>query len=234
MKTKCLFFLTINLLLINCSNSQNIDNKSKNNNVIIYEEQKLNSPTRNKEARNYYNNGYSEFSKNNYKTAIKYYKMAIQIDSNYTDAIDNCALSYRRLNILDSAVFYYKLSLSKLPTNELAWNNLALVYVNNNEFTLAKEAYKKIIQLNPKNADGPYGLSEIYLKENNNDSAIIYSINAYELWEDNNPPYAGDAAYYAGLAYLKKGDKKKAKEYFDKAKSLGRILSPQIEKAISQ
>ena len=227
MKFRRLLYLILNLTIIGCSNSQT-------KNGVTYYEQKLNSPTKNAEALKFYTIGYSEFQKENYNGAIKNYEKAFQIDSNYTDAIDNCALSFRRLNQLDSAEYYYKLSIKKLPKNELAWSNLAIVYEFKEDYSKAESTFKKLLEFSPKCGDGLYGLSEVYLKENKNDSAIIYSLKAYEVWLDNNPDFAGDAIFYTGLGYLQKGNKKKAMEYFIKANKLGRNISPEIQKQLNE
>jgi tetratricopeptide (TPR) repeat protein len=217
--------LLIVLLVVGCGNSQ------KKENAGNYE-LKLNSPTNNDDAAKYYNDGYAEFHKENYKDAIEKYKKAMQLDSNYTDAIDNCALSYRKLNKLDSAEYYYKLSLKKLPTNELAMHNLGLVYMFKNDFKTAKATFHKLLKNNPNNGDGLYSLSEVYLRENKNDSAIVYSSKAYEVWKNNNPEFSADALYYTGLAYLRKGDKKKAMDYFIRANKLGRNIPTEIQKQL--
>jgi tetratricopeptide (TPR) repeat protein len=225
MKLKITLLLSLNLFIIGCGNSQKKDD-------TVYYEQKLNSPTKNTEALKYYTEGYNEFHNENYVEAIKKYKKAIQLDSNYTDAIDNCALSFRKLNKLDDAEYYYKLSLKKLPKNELAMHNLGLVYMFKNDFKSAKEIFKKLLKNNPKYGDGLYSLSEVYLRENNNDSAIVYSKKAYEVWKDNNPEFSADALYYTGMGYLQKGDKKKAMEYFISANKLGKNISPEIQKQL--
>lgn len=220
-----LSILLLNLFIVGCGNSQNKED-------VKYYEQKLKSPTKDTTALKYYTKGYNEFHNENYEEAIKNYKKAIQIDSNYTDAIDNCALSFRKLNKLDDAEFYYKLSLKKLPNNVLAIHNLGLVYMFKNDFKSAKITFKKLLKTNPKYGDGLYSLSEVYLREKNNDSAIFYSKKAYEVWKDNNPEFSADALYYTGLGYLQKGDKKKALEYFMSANKLGKNISPEIQKQL--
>jgi tetratricopeptide (TPR) repeat protein len=222
MKLKKIAFLFLTVLIIGCGNSQKKDDTT-------YYEQKLNSPTKNSKALDFYTEGYNEFQNGNYEEAVLNYKKAIEIDSNYTDAIDNCALSYRKLNKLDDAEFYYKLSLKKLPNNDMAMSNLGLVYMFKNDFKNAKSTFKKLLKKNPNYGDGLYSLSEVYLRENNNDSAIVYSKKAYEVWKDNNKEFSADALYYTGLGYLQKGDKKKAMEYFLLANKLGKNISPEIQ-----
>lgn len=206
--------------------------KSQNQNNVKYYEKELNSPTSNTEALKHYQNGYYAFVNGKFKAAVVNYKLAFQTDSNYTDAIDNCALSFRKMNMLDSAEYYYKMSLKKMPQNDLAMHNLGLVYIFKNNFKAAKNTFKELIRNNPTYGDGYYSLSEVYLRENNNDSAIVYSNMAYEIWKDKNPVFAADALYYSGLGYLQKGDKKLAMEYFLHANKLGKNISPEIQKRL--
>ena len=200
---------------------------------VRYSEQKLNSPTNNIAAMQCYNSGYMEFHKENYSVAISLYRRAIQLDSNYTDAIDNLGLTYRRINNFDSAEYFYKLSIIKLPSNELAWSNLGLVYLFKDDLKQAKSIYKQLIKISPNYGDGYYQLAEVYLRENNSDSAIIYSLKAYNIWKDNNSSYAGDALFYAGLGYYNKGDLINAKKYFNLAKKCGRVIPDEISKQLN-
>ena len=222
MKLKKFAFLFLNIFIISCGNSQ------KKDGTTDYE-QKLNSPTKNSKALVFYTEGCNEFQNGNYEEAIINYKKAIEIDSNYTDAMDNCALSYRKLNKFKDAEFYYKLSLKKLPNNDMAASNLGLVYMFKNDYEKAKSTFRQLLRRNPNYGDGLYSLSEVYLRENNNDSAIVYSKRAYEVWKDNNKEFSADALYYTGLGYLQKGDKKKALEYFLLANKLGKNISPEVQ-----
>lgn len=110
----------------------------------------LYTPTKSETARNYYNNGYDYFVQGNFKKAVEFYKLAILEDPNYIDAYDNLGLSFRNLNLLDSAQKYYLISHSKYPKGALAITNLAVVqeYKNNTEGAIIY--YKKRLKLNLK------------------------------------------------------------------------------------
>jgi tetratricopeptide (TPR) repeat protein len=223
MNNRLLILVVLTISFVSCVRSQNKENGIK------YYEQGLKSPTSNEDARKLYNLGYIEFSRNNYYTAIDYYKKAIKLDPQYTDAIDNLALSYRRINNLDSAERYYKLSLNVLSTNELAWNNLAVVYIYKDELEKAKLTYRKLISVNNQYGDAFYGMSEIFLRQNNGDSAVYYGLIAYQIWKDNNIEFSRDALRYIVSGYLMMNDKNKAKEYFAIAKEIGTKFSSEIE-----
>jgi len=161
MRSKILSLATVIILSFGCMHSKQLEDGTK------YSEENLKSLTQNENARELYNLGYAEFSKDNYNGAIDYYKKAVSIDPKYTDAIDNLALSYRRINNLDSAEKYYKQSLNVLPTNELAWNNLAVVYIHKGDLENAKSTFRKLISVNNKYGDAYYGMSEVFLRQEN-------------------------------------------------------------------
>jgi tetratricopeptide (TPR) repeat protein len=188
----------------------------------------------NMEAVKYYSKGYSAFQNNELDNAIKYYRLAYQNDTKFTDAIDNLAMCFRRVNKLDSAEYYYNVSLSIFPKNMLALNNLALVYILADMYDKSIETYNKILKIDSLNADGYYGLADVKLRQNDYDAVIKYASKAYALWIDNDKIYAGDAMRYIGLANLNKGNKKEAKSAFKKAESLGTEIPPEYYKACEE
>ena len=221
---KSYILILISLFLYSCNFSQ--DNKPK----IRFTEKQLNSPTQNEKAMSYYNQGYEAFHKEDYRTAISFYRAAIKYDSAYTDAYDNLGLSYRRLNILDSAEFFYIKSLSILPTNLIALNNLALVYVHEGNLDKAELTYLQILKIDSTEPDGYYGLADIYYQTSKFELSIRNGLKAYELWKQSNKIYAGDAISFVGVSYLSLNDKKNAKKYFSLASSLGRNISSEYLK----
>lgn len=202
----------------------------QSNNKVKYYEVGLNSPTQSKEAANFYSMGYAEFTIGNYYGAIDFYKKAVSCDTKFTDAIDNLALSYRKIGNLDSAEKYYKYSLTILYKNELAWNNLALVYIFKNDFEKAKTTFRKLISINNKYGDAYYGMSEVFLHQQNGDSTVYFGLKAYELWKNNDKEFAGDALNYVVQGYLLLKDRNKAKEYYALGKQLGEQFSNEIER----
>ena len=109
------------------------------------------TPTSSSDAKFNYNKAHDYFDKNDYKSAIEYYKLAILNDSNFIDAYDNLALSYRWSNKLDSAEYFYLLSSKKYPKGEASVMNLGVVEHFRKNYTKAIYYYDKLIEINPKN-----------------------------------------------------------------------------------
>lgn len=199
---------------------------------IKYDEKALNSPTDKLTAAENYNNGYLAFQTGNYNKAIRYYRKAIQFDPKYTDAYDNCGLSYRRLNKLDSAAYFYKESIKINPKALIAHANLAIVYSEQGKLEEAIKEYEEISKYNPNDPEAPYGIAGIYLQAKQYDKALTAAKRSAELFEKYQPMYVGDAYYYVGLSYLYLNDKKNAKEYIQKAKQKGTQVPSDIIKAV--
>jgi len=200
---------------------------NKNNDDIRYKENELISPSSKTYAVQFYNTGYRAFSKGDYKKAIELYKKAIAIDANYIDAYDNCGLSYRRLNILDSAEVYYKKSIAMNPKVMIAHGNLAIVYSNQGKWDDALNEYNEIKKYNPEDPEAYYGAADVYFRINDIDNALKNALSATRLFGAINHPYLCDAEFYVGLAYYRKNDKLNAKKYMQDAMYHGRKIGPE-------
>ena len=190
----------------------------------------LYTPTESETARNYYNSGHDYFVQENFKKAVEYYKMAILEDPNYIDAYDNLGLSFRNLNLLDSAQKYYLISHSKYPKGAVAITNLAVVqeYKNNTEGAIIY--YKKAIEIEPENPEGYYGLSRMYLNSNKYEDALKYGLIAEKYYKLNNSPYIGDCYYLLCLIYYYNNNKPLAQKYLALSKKAGIDVNKNIEK----
>ena len=122
---------------------------NKNNGDTRFEKKALSSPTTREDASQFYNDGYKAFHSNDFPKAIDLYKKAIAIDPQFTDAYDNCGLSYRRLGNLDSAEIYYKKSTALNPKAMIAHANLAIVYIDKGNLDAAMNEYNEIKKYNP-------------------------------------------------------------------------------------
>jgi superkiller protein 3 len=182
-----------------------------------YAETELSSPTSNEEARKLYNSGYRYFHSGNFNTAILNYKAAIALDSNYSDAYDNCGLSFRRLRQLDSAKYYYKKSIEINTKGTIARGNLALIYVEENKLDSALSQSEQIKKINPEDPEGFYCAADVYIRMKKYEQALENALEAMRLFEIHNPAYLSDAEYYVGLAYYHTGNLDNAKLYMKKA-----------------
>ena len=89
-----------------------------------------------------------------------------------------------------------------------------IVYYGLKDNELAEENYLKSLKLDPKYTEARYNLCGLYLFEEKNDQAIEQcSIAAAD------PTYRArpSALTNLGIAYFRKGDVNKAKQYYDKA-----------------
>ena len=89
-----------------------------------------------------------------------------------------------------------------------------VIYYGLKDYKLAEENYLKSIKLDSKYTEAHYNLCGLYLFEDRNDEAIEQcSIAA------SDPTYKARASALTnlGIAYFRKGDVNKAKQYYDKA-----------------
>ncbi len=168
-------------------------------------------------------NGKKEDAIKIYKKAIDRFKKALLIDSLFTDALDNMALCYRRINEVDNAIFYYKKSLKIMPNNRMALNNLGTAYIAKGDFNNAIETYTSLLSVVEPNdkesaasrnfykAEPYYGLAQTYFKMENYEKSKEYSFLASEIWKQNDLiEYSQDALYIYAFSEYFMGNEKKA------------------------
>ena len=187
------------------------------------------TPTKSSVAAFNYNKAHDYFDKNDYKSAIEYYKLAILNDSNFIDAYDNLALSYRWSNKLDSAEYFYLLSSKNYPKGEASVMNLGLVEHIRKNYSKAIFYYNKLIEINPKNPEAYYGLSKIYSDKGDDRLAYKNGILAEKFYSELNSPYIGDCYYQLCIVCINLNDKINAKKYLRLAKSKGVEIDKQVE-----
>jgi len=108
------------------------------------------------------------------------------------------------MNELETAV--------KLKPDATALNNLGVAFASIGNLDGAIECYKKVIGLNPKNAETYYNIGNIYLAKNMYKDAENEYKNALSL----NPGYA-KAYGNLGIIFAQQGNLDKAIEYFEQA-----------------
>jgi tetratricopeptide (TPR) repeat protein len=157
------------------------------------DEHKLNSYSTNKEANELYNKGLKESEKGNYKKALKYYKKAVELDDKFVFAWDNLGRTYRELDDYDKAIEAYKNSIAIDSLNRTPLMNIAVAYGYKNDLENSEYWYERLKEIYPKNPEGHYGLSIVYMRRNKLEASLNSVIDAYELYKESKSPYMADA-----------------------------------------
>jgi tetratricopeptide (TPR) repeat protein len=168
-------------------------------------------------AAKFYDKGYEAFNKGDFLTAISFYKQSVKQDTNFIEAIDNLALSYRQLNQLDSAKKYYIISLEKYPRGELAYQNLGTVYLIEKDYQRALYQFHQLSELNESNSEAFFGKTKAYLAISQYEQALVSGLRCEELYKAENNPYLTDIQYLLGITYYYKNNKSMSKSYLQMA-----------------
>jgi len=186
--------LSTNKQKINATEIQNVSAKLLQRQVYC--------PSTNEEARRLYNNGLSLTDSGDVKNAIESYLKAVEIDSNYCDAMDNLGLLYRRQNNLDEAIFWYKQSIKIFTNNIVSHNNLAVAYSMKGLTNESIAEFKLSIKINPDDPEGYYGLGNVYRNIDEYKVAIDNFKIAEELYKNKSSPLITDARYQLSISYF--------------------------------
>jgi len=177
------------------------------------------SPSDSKLAREYYNKGVTFQKNKDYEKAIDAYLKAIELDNQFTDAMDNVGVCYRILVDYENAIKYYKMSLEILPENDVALINIALVYRMTNEYEKTIEHSNRLIECDPEHPEGYFGVGGVYQDLGNYKKSVEYMDIAIEKYAAIDSPYIYDAYYMQGKNYGMLEDFEKSLLYFEKAQA---------------
>lgn len=190
------------------------------------------APTTSAKAKSYYNEAHDAMEKHDFRSSIQLLKLAIGEDSEYIDAYDNLGLSYRQLDMLDSAEYYYLLSVRKYPKGTVARRNLAVVEEKKGHFDKAERYYKEVISIDSKDPEGYYGLMRIYFGQNKFDAALENGKKAEQYYAERNDPYIGDCYIMLCVTHIMMNNIDVAKQYLKKAQNKGVQVPSQILDAL--
>ena len=184
-----------------------------------------------------YNEGTVKLRQGLYAEAIPMFLAAVEESRGNVDAWDHLGICYRRTNQIDKAIEAYEISIQINPLNPVPYQNLGLIYSHiKKDASKALPLYKKLVELDPSDPEGFFGLANVYNRMESYDEAIVNGLKAVELYKQKKSPLIADAYYNLGLSYASKNppDNKQAADYFLKAKTAGFQLSPEIETFVSK
>ncbi|MBI2051298.1 tetratricopeptide repeat protein [Candidatus Roizmanbacteria bacterium] len=139
----------------------------------------------------------------------------VKTDFIYHGAHNKLGELYERKGDLANAIKEYKIALRLNPNYPEGYSNLGAAYLKMRKLSEASEAFNKSIQLNPWLWQPYQNLAVIYYGRGSYDKAIEYTKAAIQKVPKTSDQYlkANSELYFnLGAMYLKKGDKKKAKE----------------------
>ena len=171
--------------------------------------------TTSEKARQLYNDAVTLQEQGKLDKAEQSYLEAIELDSNYCDAMDNLGQMLRSQGDVTQAIYWYKRSIEVLPNNVVAHQNLAVAYRIQGDIDKTVAEYQWLVQNDPKNPEGYYGLGKTYLELGRTQQSIAQLEKAETLYIENSSPLITDARYLLGVSYFMQEEYEKAKDYFE-------------------
>lgn len=105
------------------------------------------------------------------KSALQYYKKAIQVDPECTTAMVGLGNVYDDMGDSRQAEGWYRRTLAIDPRHTDAWSNLGMILHKRNDLEGAKECYERTVQIEPLHANAMNNLGEIYREQKDYDRA---------------------------------------------------------------
>ncbi len=141
-----------------------------------------------------------------WKEAEKVLKKALELDPNSGTAYDMLVATYLTTNRLPDAAHELETVLAKAPQNQAALMTLAIIREKEKDYPKARDAYEKLLVLNPKFVPALNNLSYLYAEQfNQPDKAFELAQKARTL--DSANPAVADTL---GWAAYKRGDYQQA------------------------
>ncbi len=110
----------------------------------------------------------------------KYFKEALYVDKNNTDALANIGSIYYKLNDFKKAEEYFKKTLNINKNNVLALINLGATYQKLNKYTESIAVLDKAVLINPHNPEAFFNLGVAYGKLSDFETALKTLMIAYQ------------------------------------------------------
>ena len=181
--------------------------------------------------------GRAYHSARRYDDAADAYKKAVELASDNVNFRATYGLILGQAEKLEEGLAELKKVVSTAGYKDAAgWTNLGWIYRNLNKPTESIDAYKKALELDPKQEQAALGLGWAYSYTKDYDQAIA----AYQKALEIDPKDAGPDAnlgiawsyFFKGVKSVSKDDATKAKEYAAKAGAAGRNVA-QINQKIA-
>ncbi len=189
---------------------------------LILEEKKKNFYKKSEieEANTHFEKGTEYLYAGEYEDAEREFLAAIVLDENFILALDQLAISYRRQEKFEPAIYYYNKSLEIFPEGEVALLNIGHAYLLVNDIDKAINSFGYFRFLYPEDPEGYFGLGQAYFLKEDFAAALDNLFPAYIMYTKLNSDLIRDAEMTINLIYAKLVEtnkkglfRKKAREY---------------------
>lgn len=158
--------------------------------------------------------------KNNISEAKDYFAKTIKLNDHYPYAYNNLGVCFSIEKNFKKAVDYYLKALKIKPDYREAYENLSNAYINTSELNKAVETLQKAIQMKcVLSREWEHQIPLLLLKLKRFSESRDYYFDLIEKEEGNDLLY-----YNVGVSFLKEGKIAEAKNYFEKAVDILRLL----------
>ncbi|MCL2092875.1 MAG: tetratricopeptide repeat protein [Treponema sp.] len=191
------------------------------------------SPTENLEAMEAYNRGTELYRQNSFTEAEPYLLKAIELDSNYVDAMDHLGLVYRNLNRYDEAEYWYLRSIETNPDNIVPYLNLGVLYRFQGMLEDARLIYLRARDLDPQDPEPYFGIGMVYQMAGLYEVSIEFINLAMSIYYERESLLTFNAFYAQGLNYYFLDQYQEALGYF-RAALIGHPQNTRIHELIME
>jgi tetratricopeptide (TPR) repeat protein len=162
-----------------------------------------------------YNIGLTFEERQEYATAIEYFKKAFELDNKNIIILYDLAYCFEKANQLYDSIQYYEKYLDEDPFSDNAWFNLGTIYSRVGEIDKALEAFDYALTINENFGSALFNKGNILSNIEKYDLALSCYLDFIKL-EENNVL----ALCYIGECYEKLKNYDQAEYFFQKAVSL--------------
>ncbi|MCL2129367.1 MAG: tetratricopeptide repeat protein [Treponema sp.] len=212
--------------------SKNNVSEEYNYNIITIDPTTMVRPTENRDAMIVYNMGTYAMSQNLLQQAELLLLKAIELDTEFIDAMDHLGIVYRRQSRYKEAEEMYLKSIGLNDNNKVPYINLAVIYGLQGKLNDALELYKKVIEIDHNDPEGYFGVGSINYIIKDYDASITFLSIAEDLYKKNNSPFITSVYYYKGLISYNLGNFDDALWYLEEARK-GNLNNETIERTIN-
>ena len=163
---------------------------------------------------------YSYLNTRHYNLAIKYLKLALEINPENLAVIHELALVYEKIDKLEESIQCYKEYIDLDPFAEHIWFNLGMVYSSMERYQEAIEAYEFAIAISPDYISAYFSKGNTQVNSDAFHEAIITFEQILAIEPDNTQAYT-----YIGECYDKLGLYKRSIYYYRKALCIDKSCS---------